>query len=128
MQQPCRPEQERVGEHVHQVDEAQQPGRNPERPCAGIDVLFAGGYRYIANAAVWIANRQWDFGSVRPEQQVAERDVGGIVGMLGERFFVDRHRVGQLQTVNRGDFVAGNDSGCFGLRSDREAHDRAIAR
>ena len=74
-------------------------------------MLLAGRDGHVADMAVGIADGQRNFGIVGPEQQIAHRDVGGVVGMLGESFFVDRHHLGQRQPVDRDDVVAGADPG-----------------
>ena len=49
---------------------------------AGVDVLLTGGDHDVADAPIRVADGQRNFGVVAAEQQVAERDIGRIVGAL----------------------------------------------
>ena len=82
VEDPCRPQQERIGNDVKQVDEAQHLRRNADRLRARIDVLLAGRHRDLADIPGGVAHGQRNLGSVGPEQHIAHGDVGGIIGML----------------------------------------------
>ena len=126
VKQPRRPQQEGVSEDMQQVDEVQPAGRDAERARAGVDVVVAGLHRHVAHAAARIANGQRDFGGIGAEEQIAQCDVSGVIGMLSERLFVHRHAGGEGQTVDRNDLVSRDNARAFCLRSDREAHHSAI--
>jgi hypothetical protein len=128
VQKRRRPEQERVEDDVEEIDEAQPLGCDSECSPGGVDMLFAGGDRNVADLPVGSAKGQRDIGLVGRKEQIAHCNVGGVVGVLGERFLSHRHDARQGQAIDCEDMVAGNDPCVLGLGPDRKAYGRCVVR
>src|SRR6185437_4339907 len=128
VEEPGGPQQERVEEHLEQVDEAQPAGRDPDLLGACVDMMFAGGDGNVPDVTIRIADGQGDLRLVGSKKDVAHRDIGWIVGVGRERFLIDRHDLGKRKAVDCDDVVAGDDSGGLRLRADGEADQSRVAR
>ena len=83
VEEPGRPQQERIKDDVQQIDEAERLGRDAEVPRARIDVVLTGFDGNVADSAVRIAHRERQDAAhaqrrredgERGEQELAEDD------------------------------------------------------
>src|SRR4051794_41627032 len=91
-------------------------------------MIVAGGDGDIPDASARVADGQRHFGGVGAEEEIAERDIGGVVGMFRERLLVDRHARRQFEAVDGGYMVSRDDAGAGRLGANGEADDRRVTR